>query len=267
MADPLSSVVEILSSSSKYRDLAPEALERTARWAIERHSRPAEALKAAKRKLHQAFGAYLDPGSLRALERRLDALDAGADIVETCRAVLRLHRSSAERLDRLDAFYAAIWAQTGFPAHILDVAAGFNGFALPFMGLPPSTRYRAVEANRRVAEATGRLLKRLGRPGESLWADVLGGIESGGADLALALKTLPCLDRQDDGASLALLRRLADVPQVVVTYPARSLGGREKGMRKTYRSHVEALAARIGRDLALVPFEDELIAVLRRAET
>ena len=267
MPDPVASVVDGLSASPKYRDLAPEILERTARWAIGRRSRPSEALKVARRKLHQAFGAYLDAGSLRALERQLDRLDAGADVAGTCRAILSLHRSSAERLDRLEAFYAAIRARAGPPRHILDVAAGLNGFALPFMDLPPSTRYTAVEANRRVAEATGRLLGRLGRPGESLWADVLGGIESRGADLALVLKTLPCLDRQEAGASLALLRRLADVPLVVVTYPARSLGGREKGMRETYRRHVEALAARVGRDLAIVPFEDELVAILRRAET
>jgi len=267
MADPLATVVEGLATSSKYRDLAPAALERTAKWALERHRKPADALKAAKRKLHQAFGAYLDPGSLKALDRALDDLESGADLPATCRTILRLHRSSEERLDVLEEFYAAIWAETGVPGAIVDVAAGFNAFAHPFMGLPAGTSYTSVEIDRRLADATARFLTLTARAGDSVWSDVVSGFDVPEADVALVLKTLPCLEQQENGAASALLERLSPIPTLVVTYPVRSLGGREKGMRETYRAEIEALADGARRNLAIVPFDDELIAVLKHAET
>jgi 16S rRNA (guanine(1405)-N(7))-methyltransferase len=265
MADPLADVLAGLAASSKYRHLAPAALERTARWALERHRKPADALKAAKRKLHQGFGAYLDPGALTAVHRLLDQAEQDGNSTGLHERILALHRSSAERLPHLEAFYAAIWGETGFPQHILDVAAGLNPFALPVMGLPESTRYRALEIDSRLADAVNRFLALAGRHGDALWTDVLGGVEPGDADLALVLKTLPCLEQEQDGASRALLLALASVPIIVVSYPVRSLGGHEKGMRATYREQITTLSAQIGRTVTELAIEEELVVVLRPA--
>ncbi|MBC6439963.1 MAG: hypothetical protein GDA49_06040 [Rhodospirillales bacterium] len=267
MADALQTVVAGLADSSKYRDLAPAALERTAQWALARHGKPSDALKAAKRKLHQAFGAYLEPGSLRNLDKLLDSMEAGSDMEETSRRALRLHRSSAERLERTEAFYAAIWGEIGLSSNVLDVAAGFNAFALPFMGLATDARYTALEIDRRMSDAIGRYLQLVDRPGEAIWTDVLTETLPSDVELALVLKTLPCLEQQEDGAALTLLQRLAGVPRIVVSYPVRSLGGRDKGMRETYGKHIESLARACGRELSFVPFDDELIAVLNPAES
>ena len=267
MTDARERVLAGLRGSPKYRDIAPAALKRTATWAVERHSKPNDALKAAKRKLHQVFGAYLDPKSLKTLDRHMDNLDAGADLDETCRTILRLHRSSEERLDVLEAFYQAIWDEVGEPSAVLDVAAGFNAFALPFAGLPTDTRYTALEIDRRLANTTSRFLAIIGRSGTSLWCDVLSDFETDTADVAFVLKTLPCLEQQEDGAAKALLERLTAVHTLVVTYPVRSLGGREKGMREKYLADVERLARDSCRTLTIIPFDDELIAILKYAET
>lgn len=267
---PAETVVAGLAASSKYRDLAPETLERTAAWALARHPRPGDALKAAKRKLHQAFGAYLDPGALNAVRRILDDLGPApqpAAIEAAAGRILALHRSAAERLPMLQDFYRAIFAATGPVTSILDVAAGLNGFALPVMGLAPETRYTAIEVDRGLAEATGRFLVLLGRPGAALWGDALAGLPAVDADLALVLKTLPCLEQQEDGAALVLLRQLDHVPQLVVSYPVRSLGGRDKGMAATYRGQIAALAAQVRRPLREILAEPELVLLLGPAQS
>ncbi len=262
-------VVAGLAGSSKYRDLAPETLARTADWALERHPRPADALKAAKRKLHQAFGAYLDPGALAAVGRILDGLGPDPDreaLETTATRILALHRSAAERLPIVREFYETIFEAAGRPASILDVAAGLNAFALPFMGLPGETRYTSVEVDRGLAAATERFLQLTGRPGEAIWADALIRIPETDAELALVLKTLPCLEQQEDGAALALLQRLAAIQQIAVSYPVRSLGGREKGMTATYRAQIADLAAQIGRPQREIMVEHELVVLLGPAE-
>lgn len=265
MADPREAVLAGLTTSSKYRHLAPAALERTADWALARHRKPGDALKAAKRKLHQGFGAYLDPGALEAVHRLLDRADETTDLQDLALRILALHRSSAERLPVMDSLYAALWAETGIPGHILDVAAGLNPFALQAMHLPPETTYTALEIDSRLVEAVNRYFTLCNRPGKAIWTDVLSGPGNHAADVALVLKTLPCLEQEQSGAALDLLSALSGIPVIVVSYPVRSLGGREKGMRATYLEQITTLSAQIGRTMTLLPLEDELVTVLRRA--
>jgi hypothetical protein len=58
--------------------------------------------------------------------------------------------------------------------------------------------------------------------------------------VALLLKLAPTLDRQDPGAAVGLIRGL-NVRHAVVSFPARSLGGRGKGMEDTYRARLQQL--------------------------
>ncbi len=263
MAEAFEDIAASLAVSSKYRHLAPDALKRTAIWALERHKKPADALKAAKRKLHQGFGAYLDPGALSAVHHLLDEVDEDTDLGALSERILALHRSSAERLPHQETFYRAIWAETGLPEHLLDVGAGLNPFALASMGLPKETRYTALEIDSRLVDAVNRYFVLIGQHGEAMWTDVLSGIDPAGADLALVLKTLPCLEQQESGASLGLLTALGSVATLVVSYPVRSLGGREKGMRSTYREQITTLSAQTGRTMTELAIEDELFVVLR----
>ena len=260
MSDLRRSVIEDLASSSRYRHLTSGLLARTADWAVARHARPGPALKAAKRKLHQVFGAYAV--KLDSLESHLDALETGDGAHAGCRRILRLHHSTAERLPFMETFHATIWNHCGTPRHILDLAAGLNAFSLPFSGLDSTVSYTAIEIDRRMVDAVRRFLAFTQRPGGCLWHDILDGIPCGDADVALVLKTLPCLERQQPGAAVDLMHRLGDVPDIVVSYPVRSLGGARKNMPQTYRAQARSLAAACGRDITFLDLSQEIVAVL-----
>ena len=265
MSDLLDEVMAGLARAPGYRRLAPSCLRRAAGWGARRHARPPQALKAAKRKLHQGFGAYLATGAHDAIARRLDSLDETSRPEALRRAaldILALHRSSAERLDSLEGFYGAVLDRAGRPESIVDLAAGLNAFALPFAGLAPGTRYVAVDADRGLVEASRRFMALLPWPGEAIWADIMDGLPRCEAQLALVLKALPCLERQRRGAALGLLERLSAVPRIVVSYPTRSLGGRAKGMAATYRAQTAILAGRIGRPLCEIAVPNELVMLL-----
>ncbi len=260
VSDFRQTVIEGLASSSRCRHLTAGLLARTADWAVARHAKPGPALKAAKRKLHQVFGAYAV--KLDSLEHHLDALEAGDETHAVCRRILRLHHSTAERLSFVESFHATIWNHCGTPRHILDLAAGLNAFSLPFSGLDPAVCYTAIEIDRRMVDAVSRFLAVTHRPGGCLWHDVLDGIPPANADVALVLKTLPCLERQKPGAAVDLMHRLEDIPDIVVSYPVRSLGGVRKNMPQTYRAQAQALAAASGRDITFLDLNQEIVAVL-----
>ena len=191
VSDLRQTVIEGLGSSSRYRHLTTGLLARTADWAVARHAKPGPALKAAKRKLHQVFGAYAV--KLDSLESHLDALETGDETHAVCRRILKLHHSTAERLSFMEIFHATIWNHCGTPRHVVDLAAGLNAFSLPFSGLDSTVSYTAIEIDRRMVDAVRRFLAFTQRPGGCLWHDILDGIPCGGRGC--------CPDPQDPALS------------------------------------------------------------------
>jgi 16S rRNA (guanine(1405)-N(7))-methyltransferase len=257
-------VARQLGQSGKYATLCPATLQRIAAWALARHPRPKDAVKAGKRKLHQVFGAYLDPGAVTLAERQtaeLGEAPSREELEAAARDILRHHASSDERLAGLRDFYAALWDAVGEPRHVLDLACGFSPFALPFMGLAPGCRYDGVEIDLRLATAADRFRALARTPGEVRADDILVNLPPKGADVVLLLKTLPCLDQQETGAAQRVLARI-DAPTIVVSYPVRSLGGRDKGMASTYRESFLRLADGLARPAKEVETADELVFVL-----
>jgi 16S rRNA (guanine(1405)-N(7))-methyltransferase len=236
-------LVEELRGSRKYRHVCGATLARVARWALRRAGTPRGAAEIARRKLHQVYGAYFRPGEHRAVEKALASLaDAPGpqEVHAACRRVLGMHASTRERLPILDRCFADVFAATGPPRSLVDAACGLGAFALPWMGLPPGAPYIPLDIDTRLAELSNRLLVLLGREPSARCLDLLGDEAPPEADVTLLLKTVPCLDRQDTGASAAVLARLRS-RAVVVSFPLQSLGGRERGMRESYGRRIREL--------------------------
>ncbi|MGQ9731554.1 MAG: 16S rRNA methyltransferase [Candidatus Zipacnadales bacterium] len=257
-------LVVALGSSPKYRYLCKETLERIASWAAARHARPKEALKAARRKLHQVYGAYITPIDFRLLEELTHNLPAPDDAVafrQRCREVLALHTSTRERLERMDQLYEELFELIGVPGSVLDLACGLHPFALPWMPLPEGVRYVAYDIDQRIVSAVQALLVHLGRPGMAECRDILVSPPRTPAEIVLLLKTIPCLEQQLPGATLRLLRTLR-AHQVVISFPTRSLGKREKGMREHYGALVRSLCAVLNSSLRQLEYPSETLYVL-----
>jgi hypothetical protein len=88
--------------------------------------------------------------------------------------------------------------------------------------------------------------------------DVLCEAPSEAGDVALLMKSSACLERQQPGATLALLDALR-VRHVVVTFPVQSLGQREKGMAAHYERTFRDQTADRPWSLTRLSFESELV--------
>ncbi|MBK8049263.1 MAG: hypothetical protein IPK16_20395 [Anaerolineales bacterium] len=78
------------------------------------------------------------------------------------------------------------------------------------------------------------------------------------ADVALLLKTIPCLEQADKQAGRRLVDAVA-APVLVISYPVRSLGGNARGMVKHYSEHFAALLDQRPWRVERFEFETELV--------
>lgn len=262
---------EVLAAAKARNVFPPFIANRCADEITRRGGTDREIVKRVKRSLHQVGGAYLTPPPrYDRLLRRLAGVDPGPDRDAFVRDVMASHASMRERAAHLDDYYSALFAgiadrsaleegDTAGGITVLDLACGLNPLARSLMPADIS-RYVAcdlyLDMLRFVADASALL----GDPVETFPWDLVAGAPAERADVVLLLKTLPCLDQLDPGAGRRLLTALAaDCAHLIVSYPVRSLGGVEKGMRDHYAANfrvlVDDVARTIPAELAVTPLD------------
>jgi 16S rRNA (guanine(1405)-N(7))-methyltransferase len=257
-------IVDRVLRSSRYRDVDRTLLARLAEEELGRSRTADEAVKRVKRRLHQAVGAF------RGRSRTIDAIAAAwtGDLTDpafrsACAHALARHASTRERAGDLDSFYRRMWTHTGVPNSVLDLGCGLGPLTLPWMDLPADATYVAMDVDQRPLALAAEFFALVDQRHRVEVRDLVGSPPTDEADVALLLKLVPTLDQQDPGAAMRLLRGLR-VHHAVVSFPRRSLGGRGKGMERTYRARLEGLAADAGRvrDVAEAAIASELVFVL-----
>jgi 16S rRNA (guanine(1405)-N(7))-methyltransferase len=236
---PASQIEEIVASvhaSRKYRHICPTTVRRiaTSEWAKRRSIKAA--IKATKSRLHQVYGAYendVDYDRAWSMLSKAYADNRPERVRSACEGLLALHTSTRERIPILDQFYASVFALTGVPQSVLDLACGMNPLSLPWMGLDQGAFYCAYDIDCERIAFLRRYLDLTRLVGCARCQDVISTPPLERADLALLLKSSPCLERQGRGSTLALLDAL-QVRHIVVSFPIKSLGQREKGMVEHY---------------------------------
>jgi 16S rRNA (guanine(1405)-N(7))-methyltransferase len=248
MAEPdteaVEQVVAAIAQTAKYRAVAPELVRALAQHELARHS-AREATKQVKGRLHQLYGAFFpsEPRYAAWLEALRAAREGGPGALQAaCREIMRGHASTRERLPILDRLYAETLAGLPPAQSVLDIGCGLNPLAFSWMDTAANTVYRCCDIDRELIDFLNDYFTIAGINGHAELRDVVADPPSERVDLALMLKVLPTLDTIKRDAGITLLRTLP-VPRVLVSFPGRSLGGREKGMAAHYTSRFMALIA------------------------
>lgn len=235
--DPaVAALADELGRARKYAGLSPQALRRTAAWALQRVGSEREAAKLARRKLHQAYAAYLPAAGLREAERAAASLERpAADVGEeelraVCRAVLACHSSTRERLPYMHELFAAAFDGLTGAVRVADLACGLTPFAIPWMPLGLGAVYEAIDFDVRTERLVTALAEHVEVDLRASTVDLVSGPPIVQADVALVLKAIPTLEQQQQGAGARLLERI-DARRIAISVSAHSLCGRAKGMR------------------------------------
>lgn len=252
--------------SAKYRHLdLPEPLLRDVIIrALARYEKPAQAMAAARRVLHQVVAPYLgDPDYTWALQALEASANKGLDAVrQVCLELLRSHASTRERLPFLETFFQRLFEITGTPSTVLDLACGLNPLAWPWMGLPPTTRYLAFDIHRPRVALINAFFQRLGIEGEAFHQDILVQPPQTPAEVAFFFKEIHRFEERQPGCARPFLEAIP-ARWVMISLPTRSLS-----QRRDLLSLHQRLMTRILEGLAWevreIGFENEVVFCVRK---
>ena len=261
-------LVAAVRASAKYGAISPDLIRRVGLRELATRRGQKDAIKATKNKLHQVAGAFLDarPPYVAWLELLRNSVAPEPDATHStrsstlqaaCLAIMRHHASTRERLPILAPLYRAVFERLPPVTSVLDLACGLNPLAAPWMPLAPGARYYACDLYADLAEFLNGFFALAAIDGRAWACELLSAPPEQPADLALVLKALPTLDQLAKDAGRALLRQI-NARHLLVSFPARSLGGRDKQMAEHYEARFTAMASEEGWQVERFAYPSEL---------
>ncbi len=254
-------VVDAIKQSRKYRDTSEETIRQLAVEAVIEHKKPKPAEKAVRKRLHSIMAPYLGDPDYAAARQLLTDSFAGGDekvIRAACRDLMYTHLSTRERLPILDTFYRDIFAVTGPPRRLLDIACGLNPLAFPWMGLPAAgTDFIAYDIHEPRVDFLNHYFVLQGLPPHAYVKDVAVGAPTESGDVALFLKEMPRFERNYPGHGRALLDAI-DTRWLVVSFPTISTHG-GRNLTNRYREFFQQMIDGSGWSAVELLFDTELV--------
>ncbi|MEJ2747662.1 MAG: 16S rRNA methyltransferase [Anaerolineae bacterium] len=233
----LDRLVTAVTQSAKYATISLDLVRRVGARELGVRRSLKEAIKATKNKLHQVGGAYME--ARLDYPAMLDELRAAAgdpiQLQAVCSDLMRRHASTQERLDVLPEFYATTLGHLDGIRVVKDLACGLNPLTIPWLPFTGDFEYHAYDVYADMMAFLAEFMAIVGVNGRAQTRDILSQPPAEPADLILILKTLPVLEQVEKGAAARLLDVL-NARYLLISFPARSLGGRHKGMVQNYEA-------------------------------
>ena len=233
----IDTVYQELKKSKKYKYLCEDTLYRISDWALQRIEGK-KAIKAAKKKLHQVYGAYFEGFQPGKIQKQLNKISTDSDTENFKTIILEIlesHTSTFERIPFMEQFYSDLFKHIEKPKKILDLACGLHPFAVLWMDFEQDVEYYAYDIGTRLIALINTFFGYLNRSYKAECSDIIVSIPEIEADMVFLFKTLPCFEQQEKGISEKIITSLK-AEHIVISFPSRSLTGKAKGMENYYHS-------------------------------
>ncbi len=248
--------------SKKYKHICSSVILRLMEENQNKYKSSKAVIKAVKSDLHRIFGSYTKPVNYKRIFSRFKSdLNYGFDLKSACIKILKLHSSTNERISFLSDFYAKIFDITGIPGSVLDLACGLNPVSIPWMNLPDQCSYFAYDIDESQMNFINSFFSMANINGSAFVQDIVAKIPDIKADTAFLLKSVPVLEFQKKGIVNKIVNDL-NVKNIVVSFPLKSLGKKDKGMMKTYTDFFMLNFKNY--DCKKLLFPNELVFVIQR---
>ena len=266
-SDELEHLVRLVQESTKYAAISPDLIRSLGAQELNKRSDLKQAVKSTRSKLHQVGSAYQEkaipyPSLLNDLADLNNPL-SDPSMLEVLKRFMTFHTSSRERLPILDRIFSEALAPIAPVKSILDIACGFNPLAIPWMPLAPDFTYQALDIYTPMIVFLNAFFSKFKINGRAEVIDVLEHLPQQPVHLAMLLKTIPCLEQIDKQAGRRLLENIS-AENLLVSFPAHSLGGRPKGMVQNYEAHFRELTARQPWKITRFEFPGELVFLVQK---
>ncbi len=258
--DAIQEIIDSIRTSPKYRhlNLPDSTLRDIVTRELQNHRRPKDGLKAARAKLHRVIAMYLGDPDYVAVQQQLSAVFAsGSDPRPLCAEILSAHDSTRERLEIASDFFSRLFAITGVPGTLLDVACGLNPLFFPWMHLDALTLVAYDIQRQRVDFLNAYITLQPGLNGLCIQQDILVDLPREAGDVALLLKEIHRFEDRHRGSTRPLLDAL-QTRWIAVSLPTRNLTG-QRDLRERHRALFERVTFGANWKVTEIEFSNELV--------
>jgi 16S rRNA (guanine(1405)-N(7))-methyltransferase len=264
--DPAALAQPILASR-KYRDLnlPPETVIDLIRHGLDHGLKPDRAVDDAREKLHNIVAPYLGDPEYAACEEELNKtgkFSGDEAIREFSLRMLESHASTRERIPVLAEFYQQIFAITGKPHILVDLACAMHPFGHPWMDLPADCRYQSYDLHQPRVDLINHFFGSANISGEAFYGDILLNPPHQPADVAFFFKEAHRFEQRQKGCNRAFWLAL-NVRWLVVSLPATNLTGRYD-LANRQRKLVKETLAGLDWPVTEIMVGNELIFCIRK---
>jgi 16S rRNA (guanine(1405)-N(7))-methyltransferase len=265
--EPLETLISLVTASEKYASISTDLIREIGAKELAKRRNLKEAVKETRNKLHQVGSAFQEkPIPYAAWLDELSTLPIhlqDEQVMTALKHQMSMHASTAERLSILPRFFNEALNSIA-PVHsILDLACGLNPLCLPWMPIAADLEYTACDI---YADMTGYLnawFEHFMINGKASVIDLSQTVPTAPAQVALLLKTIPCLDQLDKNAAKRLLKEL-NTKYILASFPAHSLGGKSKGMLQNYENRFNQLIEGESWKVTRLEFTGELAFLIEK---
>lgn len=264
----LNRLVREIHDSRKYRDLAipHETLKDLLEQELGKGRSNSAALQAVREKLHNIVAPYLGGPDYAAASEKLNSASqrGGIEFLKPiCREIMESHASTHERVPVLDQFYGKLWAVTGTPGSVLDLACGLHPFGLPWMGLPQTTRYFAYDLHAPRIELINHFFSLADYEAQGFVQDILVTPPTAHADVGIFFKEAHRFEQRKKGCNRPFFEAL-NVRWLLVSLPAVDLSGHH-AMVDRQRKLMGSILKGSSWPVEEILIENELIFCIRKS--
>ena len=244
-----------ISQSSEYSQISSFTINRLIDEGIKRFKKDKDIVKYVKKELHIVWRAFFKQNIKweEAIQKDINQL-------------VMAHNSTNERQAFVIEFYKQIFENIdGKISKIADYGCGLNPLNIPQMDLQDNIQYSAYDIYVPEVEFLNTYAA-IHFKDIQFHAEVKDAFEedSQSYDVVFMLKLLPVLEEQKKGASMELLKRI-NTRNFVVSFPTRSLSGKNVGMLSNYSQSFENVLNDLRYEYSQIIFENEVVYVVKKS--
>lgn len=234
-------IVSEISKSKKYSDVSLSVVERICHEMACKYSKKKEILKAAKKELHIIHESFFATDSHKDAVALIDQHQGETLLKDKAVSLqlMELHSSTKERVVFANDIYVFLQKHITPNTTLADIGCGFNPLSLPLLQIQPKC-YSAFEINQRTIDMLNLYFNKINKDNyKAYMLDAVTDVPDEKFDLIFLFKLLPVLQQQKKGRAFEILNELK-FKKAIISFPIKSLSGKEKGMEKFYSSFFES---------------------------
>jgi 16S rRNA (guanine(1405)-N(7))-methyltransferase len=268
ISDELLTTIEAeVRRPKKYSSISPDLIRQIVALEIPKSKNVKEVIKATRNKIHQVGASFQETtlpyaSWIQKLEQLPDNLQS-AQVLDFVRVCLPYHASTHERMPFMDQFFQQTLSPVGPISSILDMACGLTPLCLPWMPVTDNIQYTGVDIYQDMVSFLDQFFAHFHIKHHFSVENIVKKIPQGNFQLALLLKTIPCLEQVDKSIGRKLFEGIK-AENILVSFPSRSLAGRSKGMATNYEAHFNELVAGKNWKITKTAFPNEIAFLIQK---